>query len=432
MPSDENKQNPAVQVDHASLRLKPLRYVREKKGSSTPTHISTGSYSAGGFNLTKPTDDRVIEEQFLALMQKRGWHNLPEQAIRQMTAYPAAKKWTLVHQDRLTEWQTKQKQLALPQQVGQYGAAMGVLAGDDEEGTPEWFVRRVIDNRITAKQLLALSVSLRTQPIGWVKRFVECQGQVALTNVLRKMSQQQVPGLGQTSATKDLDREYDIAKCLKALMNTKFGADDALAHQQVIVSLVNCLLSVRVTTRKLVSEILTFLCHWADGQGHSKVIQAMDYAKDKQGENGRFDAWMRILEVSVDSRGKMESLVGASEEFRSGGIGMENLLMEYAVATLFLINMIIDTPEKDLQLRVHLRSQFAVCGLKRILTKMEAFQYEIIDRQIENFYTNEAIDYESLLEPEDNSKVAQHRPAEQEQESTGLPISLKNAVAIAC
>lgn len=50
---------------------------------------STTSFSPDSFSLTKPTDDRVIEEQFLALMQKRGWHNLPEQARRQMQAYPA-------------------------------------------------------------------------------------------------------------------------------------------------------------------------------------------------------------------------------------------------------------------------------------------------------------------------------------------------------
>jgi hypothetical protein len=34
--------------------------------------------------------------------------------------------------------------------------------------------------------------------------------------------------------------------------------------------------------------------------------------------------------------------VGASEEYRSGGIGMENLLMEYAVSTMILINMLVD------------------------------------------------------------------------------------------
>ena len=133
------------------------------------------------------------------------------------------------------------------------------------------------------------------------------------------------------------------------------------------------------------------------------MIQALDYVKSVQGENGRFDAWMRIVEVTIDGRGKMGSLVGASEEVRSGGIGMENLLMEYAVATLFLLNMIIDAPEHDLQLRCHIRAQFTSCGIKRILTKMEGFQYEVIDKQIERYRQNEAIDYEDLLERENSS-----------------------------
>jgi cytokinesis protein len=355
--------------------------------------------------MNKP-DDRVVEEMFLALMQKRGWHNLPEQARRQMMAYPPAKKWTLVHQDRLTEWQGEQKRRTTARQTGQYGNAMEMLINAEEEGTPEWFVKKVMDNSISAKQLQSLAVSLRTQPIGWVKTFVECQGQVALTNVLGKINRRQAqgpaPADGSTS-DKDLDREYDIVKCLKALMNNKFGADDALQHQQVIVALATSLISPRLTTRKLVSEVLTFLCHWADGQGHLKVIQAMDYVKNQQGENGRFDAWMRVVEVTVDGRGKMGSLVGASEELRSGGIGMENLLMEYAVATLFLINMIVDAPEKDLQLRVHIRAQFTACGIKRVLTKMEGFQYDVIDKQIERFRTNEAIDYEDLLDRENSS-----------------------------
>ena len=368
---------------------------------------STASFSPDGFYLPKPTDDRVIEQQFLALMQKRGWQNLPEQAKRQMLAYPPSKKWTLVHQDRLTEWQGEQKRRQNAKTV--YGSSDGHFSSFgrlDEEGSPEWYVKKVMEDSITPKQLQSLSVSLRTQPISWVKAFVEAQGQVALTNVLLKINRRQANGpapANGTTSEKDLDKEYDIVKCLKALMNNKYGADDALAHQQVPVALATCLVSPRLTTRKLVSEVLTFLCHWADGQGHLKVLQAMDIVKNLSGENGRFDAWMRIVEVTVDGRGKMGSLVGASEEVRSGGIGMENLLMEYAVATLFLINMIIDAPERDLQLRCHIRAQFIACGIKRILTKMEGFQYEIIDKQIERYRENEAIDYEDLLQREGSS-----------------------------
>lgn len=194
-----------------------------------------------------------------------------------------------------------------------------------------------------------------------------------------------------------LDREYDIVKCLKALMNNKYGADDALKHQHCVNALVASLTSPRVTTRKLVSEVLTFLCHWERPHGHTKVLAAMDQVKGYQGETGRFDSWLRIVEVTIDGRGKLGSLVGASEEVRSGGIGMESLLMEYALATLFLINIIASGAE-DIHARIHIRAQFKGCGFGRIATKMQGFQYDLIDKQIQKYEEDAAVDYDELLE----------------------------------
>jgi cytokinesis protein len=227
---------------------------------------------------------------------------------------------------------------------------------------------------------------------------VKAQGQVALTNVLAKINRKKAsrPAPAPPTGDMDLDRECDIVKCLRVLMNNKYGADDALAHQQVIVSLVNSLLSPRLNTRKLAGEALTFLCHWAKGQGHQNVLQGMDHVKNHHDETGRFDAWMRIVEVTIDGRGKMV-------EYRSGKIDTGNLLIEYVVSTMFLINMLVDAAENDLQLRCHIRAQFISCGIKRLLLKMEGFQYEVIDKQIERFRENEAIDYEDLLEQEGSS-----------------------------
>ena len=343
-------------------------------------------------------------------MHKRGWKSLPEQARRQMEAYPISKKWTLVHQDRLAEWQGEQKRRTAHRTTGfsYQNDGFAVYGRQDEEGSPEWFVKKILDNTITPKQLQSLAVSLRTQPIAWVKSFVESQGQVALTNSLAKLNRRQQSGpapANGASSEKEQDREYDIVKCLKALMNNKYGADNALQHDNIVIALAGSLTSPRLNTRKLVSELLTFLCHWADGQGHFKVLTALDHLKAQQGENGRFDAWMRMVEVTIDGRGKMGSLVGASDEVRSGGIWMENLLMEYAATSLFLVNSIVDAPDKpsDLELRVHLRSQFTGCGVKRVMMKMEGFQYEVIDRQIERYRENEAIDYEDFLSREGSS-----------------------------
>ncbi|KAF6241427.1 hypothetical protein HO173_000137 [Letharia columbiana] len=405
--SSDNSSRTAVQESRPSTSSRGSHHHNAWAPQQPSGFSSTTSFNPDGFHFPRPNDDRIIEKQFVDMMNKRNWQAMPEQARRQMMAYPTSKKWQLVHQDRMVEWQGEQKRRTNARQTMlSHDGSQGILTRADEEGSPEWYVRRVMNDTITPKQLGSLSVSLRTQPISWVKSFVEAQGQVALTNVLAKLNRRQgqgpAPASGSTS-DKDLDREYDIIKCLKALMNNKYGADDALAHQQVVVSLATSLISPRLTTRKLVSEVLTFLCHWAEGEGHLKVLQAMDQVKSHQGENGRFDAWMRIVEVTIDGRGKMGSLVGASEEVRSGGIGMENLLMEYALATLFLMNMVIDAPEHDLQLRCHIRAQFTSCGIKRILNKMEDFQYEAIDKQVERYRENEAIDYEDLLQRENSS-----------------------------
>lgn len=267
----------------------------------------------------------------------------------------------------------------------------------DEEGTPQWYVHRVMDNTITAKQLQSLFETLEAQPVTWVKTFVECQGLVALRNVLSSINyghDQRAEPEYDPERAKDLDREYRIVKCLKASANNKFGANGHLADQQVMVALVTLLTSVRLSTRKVVSEILTFLCHWNDGCGHPVVMQALDYVKNQHGEKGRFDAWMRNLETAVDGRDKIVSFVAASDEVRMSGIGISNLFMEYVLGTMFLINMIVDVPEEDLQLRVYIRAQLISGGLKRILTKMEKIQHDMIDRQIQRFLYHEGIDYE--------------------------------------
>jgi cytokinesis protein len=377
--------------------------------SSSPSS-STPSLAQQTFSIQRPPD-HVIEKEFMNLMVKRGWKSLPEQARRQMEAYKIDKKWTLVYQDKLAEFKHDEKKRQTQRNTYVGGAREDILIRAEEEGSPEWYVKKVMDNSISIKQMSSLEISLRTQPIAWVRTFIEAQGQIALTNVLSKINRRKgtgpapPPSVMAQKAENDIEREYEIIKCLKALMNNKYGADNALNHPSIVQALCGSLTAARLNTRKLVSDVLTFLCHWGDGAGHQKVLQAMDNLKAQYGESSRFDAWMRIVEVTVDGRGKMGSLVGASDEVRSGGIGVENLLMEYAIATLFLINMVVDAPERDIQLRMHIRAQFTGCGIKRIFQKMEGFQYDVIDKQIERYMANEAIDYEDFLERENNSMV---------------------------
>src|SRR5277367_661884 len=170
-----------------------------------------------------------------------------------------------------------------------------------------------------------------------------------------------------------------------------------MEHPAAVFSLCSSIVSPHLPTRKVVAEILTFLCHWDPPNGHSAVLSGMDQLKSSLGELGRFDAWMRLLEVTIDGRGRMGSLVGASEEIRKGGMGLDSLLMEYALANLFLINALANEHE-DLKIRVHVRAQLKACGLQRIMGKMLAFKYDLIDRQLQHYEEEEQLDLEELID----------------------------------
>lgn len=132
---------------------------------AAPVHSVPQSGASPDADLTRPKDDKVVDKLFYELMVKRGWQNLPEQAKRQMLAYPASKKWTLVHQDRLTQRQGDQKRKEHMKHAYGGDGQSGLLHRAEDEGSPEWYVKKVLDNSITQKQLLSLSVNLRTQQI---------------------------------------------------------------------------------------------------------------------------------------------------------------------------------------------------------------------------------------------------------------------------
>ncbi|CAG8698929.1 9288_t:CDS:2, partial [Acaulospora colombiana] len=81
-------------------------------------------------------------------------------------------------------------------------------------------------------------------------------------------------------------------------------------------------------TRKLVAEVLSFFCYCEIPTGHNLVLGGFDQLMQFQSEHGRFDAWMRTLENTIDGRGRYGSLVNASEEYKKSGIGLDNSLMD--------------------------------------------------------------------------------------------------------
>ena len=77
-------------------------------------------------------------------------------------------------------------------------------------------------------------------------------------------------------------------------------------------------------------EVLTFLCYCEVPSGHRLVLEGLDQVMDYWKESARFDAWMRILENTIDGRGRFGTIVGMSEDLKKAGT-QDGQLIEYVV-----------------------------------------------------------------------------------------------------
>lgn len=349
---------------------------------STDASARSSIYSLDSNDM--PVDGETLDALFADLMSRRDWKNMPEQAKKQVMNFPPQKKWIMISQDKHLQ--------------------RGLSRSGKENASPEWYVKSIIQGNVSLKQLESLGVNLRTQPVGWLEGFVSLQGPVALCKTLSSINS------STTKRDSDADREYEAVKCIKTILNQEVGAMDALKGDKCINAITGSILSTRLQTRRMVIEILTFLCYYrlperVHKTGHSRILDAFDVLKTNVGEQGKFDAWLRSFESSLDGRGRLGSMVGANAELRSVGHSVEGVLSEYAVANLLLINAIADQTE-DLKIRIHIRSCLASAGLARIFEKLAEFRQENIDAQVRIYEDHRSLDFQSIVDLDDEDEVA--------------------------
>lgn len=90
-----------------------------------------------------------------------------------------------------------------------------------------------------------------------------------------------------------------------------------------------------IPTKKLVLELLVLVVA-QEGyrpEGHKQTIAALENLsiQNKEGDSA-YAFWFRNMVTTLSGRGKMGSLVGASQEFRKNAGGIDSSLNEYAVS----------------------------------------------------------------------------------------------------
>jgi cytokinesis protein len=121
---------------------------------------------------------------------------------------------------------------------------------------------------------------------------------------------------------------------------------EAIRLNGIVTQIVSSLNSPHLPTRKLICEVLLSIIYISkdalslvfpalENLTRSNEVPLMNDPNDKRNVPGYYDYWFRSLESALLGRGKMGSLVGASEEVRKGS-GHDSSLQEYAVRFLYL------------------------------------------------------------------------------------------------
>ncbi|GMM35876.1 formin [Saccharomycopsis crataegensis] len=257
-----------------------------------------------------------------------------------------------------------------------------------KEGDPEWYVKIIMDKNLNNKQLTNLQKKLKKGPPDFLTRFLTAQGHVALSVVLLKVARRSI------KTNEQLDREFIILGCLKNIINDQRGADLAIDTPQCIMALTSSLVSPRLSTRKLDTEILALLSYWKPPIGRNVILKQFEKFDSNVVENEEFifQPWLSVVQKSLDSKDLLGSVVRSTgDEFKS-----TNSLQDYCLTTLFLITSLVEGSDK-LRERMRIRSLFKNSSITEIFEKMRVLKYSLIDEQIDRYEEYATFDYEELM-----------------------------------
>jgi cytokinesis protein len=103
-----------------------------------------------------------------------------------------------------------------------------------------------------------------------------------------------------------------------------------------VTQIASSLNSPHLPTRKLILDILVFVVYWDEGRAFDLVIEGLKTLSADNHEGGNcYTFWFKSLETILTGRGRMGTLVGASDEVKRHG-GVDPSLNDYTVGSLSL------------------------------------------------------------------------------------------------
>lgn len=289
------------------------------------------------------------------------------------------------------------------------------VASDKTNRPPIYYVKKILAEQLSIDEINDLWVTLRTEQLDWVDAFLEHQGHIAMANSLMNTLYRTAPTDRLTE--KLLDKESAFFKCFRVLIMLRQGLDEFTTHNLMPDTIARGLFSTRLNTKKMATEIFVVILQTKNIRNFEVVLQSMDQ-NFKIDQNAHMmlyfkkypqyfshlaadsqlkviQAWRFAVEQSLDGRGKMGSMVGASDEYKLAG--GENTILEYCQLTMILINNICMGSD-NIEQRMHLRTKLENSGFVRVISRFKMFDYDKIIQEIESYENYKLDDFNTMLE----------------------------------
>lgn len=126
-----------------------------------------------------------------------------------------------VNSDQGLQYPTSQSQ---SNSKGFFSSWFGLSSSTKIEGTPEFYIEKLLQKSILSKplaeRLQSLRVTLTTAKLSWIKDFIDCDGLAALENVLERYTTGTKRSISRNSDHDDRIQSECI-RCLRVLLNTE-------------------------------------------------------------------------------------------------------------------------------------------------------------------------------------------------------------------
>lgn len=278
-----------------------------------------------------------------------------------------------------------------------------------KDGSPEWYVARIISNKLSFKEYKKLEKKLNetVSKLGntWGRNFSDAQGETALSVILTRVNKKSI------KSNEELDKEFIIMNCLKSVLNTemsdyedKLEIDESSSNSNsstviknkshVIRAMIFSLVSPRLATRILVTEVLIFLSYYKNADFLPGILDSMVSLQDLLGDFVRFQPWLNSVESFLDKYFTGGNNARLENEFN---------LKNYSLITLLLINSIIEGT-KSMKVRISLRRELNDSRILKIFDKLKVISDDRINDEIEKYEGYAEEDYNEFFNIENKLK----------------------------